>query len=186
MFRFPQRDEADSPWPIFERVLRFPELAELASILEQDCAMAFVFRAGEFKLRGQAVLGTACLPRVQGALAPLFDQLLEDVLGYPPDFLITLGADWWAEASPQEREILVFHEALHCGQAKDQYGTLRFDRMTGRPVLSMVPHDLEEFNAVVARYGAWKGDVEAFLAAAGSYVPPPGPSATAQPDDDVF
>lgn len=167
-FRIPDSEGADSPWPIFERLLNsHDELSELSDMLGQDVKLAFMMRAGEWGRHGRQTLGTCyCQPSAQGDLRPLFEQLLEDTLGFYPDFLIVLSDDWWAEATPVEREVLVFHEALHAGQARDKYGELRFHRETGVPIPTVRPHDLEEFNAVVARYGAWKGDVAAFLSAA--------------------
>jgi hypothetical protein len=154
----------DSPWPIFERVIRYPELAVQEGLHGEDITWAFFFRLEEdgWTRDSRMILGTAQMPRVSGSLAGLFDQLLEDVCGYAPDFLILLNEAWWMQASDREREILVFHELSHCGQAIDRYGVPRVNKQTGRPILAMVAHDLEEFNAVAARYGEWKSDITAF------------------------
>lgn len=157
-----------SPWPIFRRLLEtHNELAELGEMLEAGITVAFMLRAGEWKSSGRSILGKCyCGPSAQGDLRPLFEQLLTDTLGYYPDFLICLQAEWWEDATDAQREVLLFHEALHAGQAKDQFGSPKFNRDTGMPVPCIVPHDLEEFNAVVRRYGAWTFDVAEFLAAA--------------------
>lgn len=171
-YRFPLQDEPDSPWPIFERVLQTHHELEVQADLvhNHDIAFAFVYRYADGDngwTKGlKRILGMACMPGVNGQLSDLFDQLLEDTLGYPPDFLILLNGDWWEAATDREREILVVHEALHCGQALDKYGAPRFTKMDNRPVLTMVQHDVEEFTAVVRRYGAWKGDLQEFLEAA--------------------
>lgn len=173
MFTICQQDDETSPWPIFQRLLLDrEELADLKAMLEAEVTIAFMLRGGEWKGSGQGkvTLGKCyCGPSAQGDLRPLFEQLLEDTLGYYPDFLIILSGDWWDDASALEREILVFHEALHAGHARDKYGEPRFDRMTGKPVPCIRPHDIEEFNAVVRRYGGWKSDVADFLAAADAY-----------------
>ena len=167
MFTICDADTPDSPLPIFERLLRsHVELGELKDMLDAGLTVAFMFRAGEFKLSGRNVLGACYMPGVTGALRPLFEFLLEERLGYFPTWLIILSEDFWTEAPAIEREILVFHEALHCGQAQDQYGAPKFSRQSGEPVACLRPHDLEEFNAVVRRYGAWKSDVANFLDAA--------------------
>jgi len=168
MFRVPVEGDPDSPWPIFERLkASHPELAELASMLEQEITLAFMFRAGEWGSNGRMTLGKCyCGPSAQGDLRPLFEQLLEDTLGFYPHFLIILSDDWWQDASPVQREILVFHEALHAAHAKYKYGELRFHRETGQPIPGIRPHDVEEFTSVVARYGGWKEDVAEFLRAA--------------------
>lgn len=172
-YAFPAADGPDSPWPIFERILvTHEELALQAELVtDHEVKFAFVMRTdfgenGWADGPGRIKLGTACMPRVTGALAGLFDQLLEDTLGYRPDFLITINSEWWSQATDQEREILVFHEALHCGQATDKYGSPKFNRQTGAPILSMIAHDVEEFESVVRRYGAWKSDIRSFLDAA--------------------
>lgn len=166
-FTFPASDDADGPWPIFERLLlTHEELGELASMLDSEIRVAFLMRHGDWGKHGRMTLGVCCIPSVQGELKPLFAQLLEDTLGYFPDFLILLNADWWEEASPLQREILVFHEAMHAAQARDKYGAPRFHRETGAPIPTIRGHDVEEFTPVVRRYGAWKSDLAEFLAAA--------------------
>jgi len=174
MFVVPGEQDEDSPWPIFRRLLStHVELAELKSMLDSDITIAFMFRAGEWERDGRVTLGKCyCQPSAQGDLRPLFEQLLEDTLGFYPDFLIVLNAEWWGQASEREREILVFHESLHARQAVDKYGAPRFDRATGRPVPAIRPHDVEEFTAVAARYGAWKSDLQEFAAALNGQRPP--------------
>jgi hypothetical protein len=131
---FPPEIGADSPWPIFERVLDYPELASQAELArDHEVRWAFVLRRemGEdgMWLQGQRrILGMACMPRVQGVLGGLFGQLLEDALDYLPDFLIVLDRSWWEASTDREREILVFHELLHCGQALDGQGAPKFRR----------------------------------------------------------
>lgn len=166
-YTVPAKDEADSPWPIFERLLvTHAALDELHGMMEAGTTIAFMFRFGEWKRHDRGILGTCyCRPSAQGDLRPLFEQLLEDTLGFYPDFLIVLNADWWGEASQVERDVLVFHEALHAKQATDKHGSPRFDRETGVPVPGIRGHDVEEFNAVAELYGAWKGDIREFRAA---------------------
>jgi hypothetical protein len=169
-YTFPAEDHPDSPWPIFERVLRLEELSVQAALVgDHEVKFAFAMRFdGEevswFK-GGRQILGMAHMPRVSGQLSDLFDQLLEDTLGYAPDFLIVLNGEWWEAANDIEREILVAHETGHCGQALDRFGEPRFNRQTEAPVLAMVPHDVEEFHFIARRYGAWKSDLREFMAA---------------------
>jgi hypothetical protein len=171
MFTVPAKDEEGSPWPIFERLLQsHPELGELSDMVGSEITVAFMFRYGDWGRQGRMILGTCyCKPSAQGDLRPLFEQLLEDTLGYYPDFLIVLAGDWWLEATELQREILVFHEAMHAGHARDKYGELRFDRQTGKPIPNIRPHDVEEFTAVAERYGPWKGDLAEFAAALRRY-----------------
>lgn len=174
----------DSPWGYFARVLGYDELHEQAFLTSVGVRWAFVFRdEGEWNRGGKMILGTACMPSVTGALSGLFEQLLGDAVGYWPDFLITLNGAYWEQATDLEREILVFHELKHCGQAKDQYGNPKFRKSDGGPVLSMVAHDVEEFSDVVARYGAWKGDLRDFLDAAARG--PKKPNSKVRPAPDL-
>lgn len=166
MYVFPGAEDEDSPWPIYERILKtHDELRTLRELTAGGINLAFALRAGEWTKPGRTILGMCYMPRVQGDLQGLFAQLLEDTLGYWPDFLIVLSLDWWEEATPEKREILLFHELLHCGWAKDRHGVERWSP-DGVPVPCLNPHDLEEFNAVVERYGSWSPDVTRFLAAA--------------------
>lgn len=154
-----------TPLGIFNRILRsHEELAPLKSLIEDsDCKLAFLFKEGELKFRGELAAGLAALPDAQGAMKPLFAWLLEGALGYAPDWLIILSKDWWDEnREPLTREALVFHEALHCGQQRDKWGMPRFNASTGMPVIGLLPHDVEEFHAVVQRYGAWTPDLVEF------------------------
>jgi len=50
---------------------------------------------------------------------------------------------------PKYREPLMFHEMLHCGENDD-----------GSPCI--IEHDVEEFGAVVQKYGLWKEDLSEF------------------------
>lgn len=101
----------------------------------------------------------------QGAFKDLFEQLLLGMLGHLPKFVVVINAPWWEQASAHEREALVFHELMHVRQKMDKFGGLKFDK-DGLPVYGCQGHDIEEFRAVVARYGAWKGDIADFLQAA--------------------
>lgn len=157
-------DGEETPLGIFERISRtHEELGPLRELLDDhELRIAFLMKEGELKLRGEHVAGLAALPDAQGAMKPLFSWMLEEVLGYHPDWLIILSADWWAETPDlTKREALVDHEAMHCGQLKDKYGEPRFNAMGG-PIVGIVAHDVEEFEAVVRRYGAWTPDLETF------------------------
>lgn len=163
MFTIADVESSTGPWAILRRILTYPEMVELKDLLDSDISIAIIMRTGEWNEGGRGILGTCGIPTVSGKLRPLFEHMLESWLGYYPDFLITLNLDFWEDANDITREALLFHEAKHAGHAKDQYGSPRFHRETGRPITCIVPHDLEEFNAVVSRYGAWKGDVQSFL-----------------------
>lgn len=145
---------------IAARVLAMPEHEHL---VDHDVPIGWLMR-NDPKHKGNKVeLGSVhdVKAMFQGGFKDLGLQLLHGMLGHLPDFLVVLNAPWWAEATPREREALVFHELAHIKQAIDRYGAPRFDR-DGLPVFKVVGHDLEEFKSVVARYGLWSPDVAEF------------------------
>lgn len=161
VFTVPANDA--HPSTIADRLMRLPELAHLA---EHEVSFLWLLRNTEQVQGGRRVIGMVHEPQVQGRLRDLFTQMLVQTYGFMPDFVITLDADFWADATPLQREALVHHELSHVKQANDKFGDPRVNKQTGEPVFELVAHDLEEFNATVKRYGAWKGDVAAFLDAA--------------------
>lgn len=152
------------PGDIAERVMLMPEHRHLT---ENEISFGWLMR-NEPKVKGNRVeLGSVHETQHmgQGAFKDLFEQLLLGMLGHLPDFVVVINAQWWEQAGPMEREALVFHELCHVRQKVDKYGSPRFDK-DGLPVYGCQGHDIEEFHAVVARYGSWKGDIADFLHAA--------------------
>lgn len=83
------------------------------------------------------------------------------------NFLLTFYAPYWLDVDNTSACALSEHELYHCGQARDQWGCLKFTKQ-GKPVFGLRGHDVEEFVGVVARYGigAAAGRSRAFLEAA--------------------
>ena len=163
MYVFPDHDGPESPMRVLDRL--YVSHQELHAVAALEPNVRFAFKYGGLRHRGRRALGVCYMPSVQGELRPLFEQLLHDALGLYPDFLIVIEAEWWEGAPEREREILVFHEAMHMMQAEDEYGTPRFNRTTGEPIWAVRPHDVEEFACVARRYGAWSGDLVNFVEA---------------------
>lgn len=69
------------------------------------------------------------------------------------DFLIEINRRAWAVLSQRQRVALVDHELAHCGTETTE---------DGEDKLVMIAHDLEEFNAIVQRWGIWQPDIAAF------------------------
>jgi hypothetical protein len=65
------------------------------------------------------------------------------------DFVITIDYFFWRE-NPEKQEALLFHELCHV--IADETGKL-----------STVPHDVEEFYSVIAKYGDWKKEIKPFV-----------------------
>lgn len=133
-----------------EKLLRLPEFAHLR---DGEANIRFLFRQDVKIQQGRQILGTCHIPSVQGRLKDVFLWLLEEKFGALPDFLIELESEYWVdECDDLGREILIYHELMHAGQARDKDGEDRFDQ-EGRPVWCIIGHDVEEFAAVVRRYG---------------------------------
>lgn len=162
-YRLP--DAETHPAIIAERVLQMPEHAHLR---ENEARIEWLMRVAPKVKGGRHVLGTAYMPTVQGELRDLFEWMLHSLLGHLPDFLIVLDLGYWEQATPLQREILVYHELSHCIQKTDIYGAPRFTK-DGLPVWGLREHDVNEFTQTVARYGAWNDDIRAFVAAAADH-----------------
>jgi hypothetical protein len=93
-------------------------------------------------------------------------QQIEEWFGAMPDFLITFSASAALGMDDPSFCALVEHELYHCGQKLDRYGMPAFNKDTGKPILTMRGHDVEQFIGVVERYGADAADVSAMIDAA--------------------
>jgi hypothetical protein len=82
------------------------------------------------------------------------------------DFLIVIAKDVWDSVPEHDwRRALVHHELCHVGVRYDEDGAPKVDEESGRLVVHCKNHDIEEFEATLAAYGAWHGDLRKFLAA---------------------
>lgn len=104
------------------------------------------------------------------------------------DFTITLYMMPWGDLSIEQKKACMDHELNHCGVhyepykeqvgsskrgkprfkvVKDDYGRKQFtDEIkrdeNGIPKWRLVPHDLEEFRDIIARWGCWDDSIQAF------------------------
>lgn len=101
------------------------------------------------------IAGTAEIPFYRGGKWQTARQRMQTVewFGAIPDFIITLDANYCAEATDVDFCALVEHELYHCAQALDEFGSPKFNAITERPIFSIRSHDVEEFVGVVRRYG---------------------------------
>lgn len=120
-----------------------------------DVHIEYVFRSEPAKENGKEKWGTA--RKITGLNAYLAGDTAEG--GEADDFFVVeIAEPIWAVLDEPQKVALVDHELSHC--------TTAIDEKTGDLKLKMRPHDLEEFSAIVRRYGLWREDVEAFLKAA--------------------
>lgn len=118
-----------------------------------DVEIRYVFRSEAAKQNGKTILGKA--RKVSGLSAYLAQpEPGETPSGDADLFVIEIAEPEWADLTDAQRVALVDHELCHC--------TTSFDEDTETLKLKTVPHDLEEFRAVVERHGLWRPDVEDF------------------------
>lgn len=79
---------------------------------------------------------------------------LRNWFGYIPTYIITIDAQYAAEASDTDFCALIEHELCHIGVKRDADGNIQVSNMTGEPKHYLRGHDVEEFYTVVERYGA--------------------------------
>lgn len=151
-------------------------IAETADLLNDDhehlrnAHIGFLWTNVSNAKKGRMVIGTAEPGSPQGAMGKWSRaRAVLQVTGWfgdVPDFIITINANWWLQASDAEACALVEHELYHCAQDVDAFGAPKFSKETGRPIFAMRGHDVEEFVGVVRRYGADATHVRALVEAA--------------------
>lgn len=145
-----------------DRLIALPEFEHLR---DGEARLVFVMRTFPLIRNGKQELGSCHLPTVQGKLKDVFNWMLRTRFGFMPDFVIVLCQRYWSEASDLDRQILVHHEMLHCGQKVDAYGSPKFT-MEGKPEWCIRAHCVEEFQEIVERYGAHDEALRAMVDAA--------------------
>jgi hypothetical protein len=76
-------------------------------------------------------------------------------------FVMEINWQTWVIAKPFERVALIDHELSHYGIDEDEE--------SGELTPVILSHDLEEFRAIVDRWGLWRPDVELFAASCAQY-----------------
>jgi len=66
------------------------------------------------------------------------------------DFIITIYDKVWEQLADKEKKYVLDHELYHAFVGENK---------NGEPVYKTVPHDLEEFNEIVERYGLMQRDL---------------------------
>lgn len=126
-----------------------------------------LFRLGKWRSRGKDVWGKA--ERLSGPAAYFAQAALTDPESATDEaaFLLTISESAWASLEDGGRRALVDHELSHCQVAMED----------GVAELSLVPHDVEEFQGVIERHGLWRREVEEFVRAGGQLALPLGEAA---------
>jgi hypothetical protein len=121
--------------------------------------------------KGIPVAGDASIPHPHPSLGKweraLYNWQMKQWFGPRlPDFLIRLYAPYASACENVDFCALVKHELCHMAQATDEFGAPRFNRETGRPVYTMIGHDVEQFISVVRDFGPVGRNVKALADAA--------------------
>lgn len=135
-----------------------PEVADLAQKLidsvedheplrDPRVRVECVYRDKATRSKGRVQLGKA--RKVSGLNAFLAnpESVQRDL------FVIEIAEDCWDRLTDDQQLALVDHELAHCRVEYDDVGT---------PQLSVVGHDLEEFEQIIRRHGLWQSDVASF------------------------
>lgn len=95
--------------------------------------------------------------KVTSLNAFLSQEKNEEMAETKPFFVLVISKPIWDTLQENKRKALVDHELSHAGAELDENGELK---------LHIIPHDLEEFSAIVRRHGMWREDVKEFVDAA--------------------
>jgi hypothetical protein len=120
-----------------------------------DVRIKYLFRNDTPQKGGKLVWAQA--RKVTGLNAFLAGEEREDGAIDKSFFVIVVSEKVWMTLDAKQKTALIDHELAHCWAEENDKGEL---------VLSMLEHDLNEFAAIVERYGNWRKDIEQFLRAA--------------------
>jgi len=134
-----------------------PEVQEIANKLIPDfhphlegIRIEYVFTDTVPNKGGKQVWGTMRkISALPAYLAFAGDPTEEEV---EPFFCMVITLPVWEQLPDKHKLALVDHELCHAAMEEEK--------------LKVVPHDLEEFSAVVERHGLWRKDIQDFITAA--------------------
>lgn len=164
------------PSPELEAWVRASIISEAGKLHNPDhehlehAQLAFLWAGIENTRAGRSIIGQ-CEHEPPGAMMGKWakgraHQQLAEWFTAPPDFLITLDADYCVNCTDNEFCALVEHELYHAAQAVDGFGSPKFSKATGLPMFAIRGHDVEEFVGVVRRYGPSREVAQLIAAAA--------------------
>lgn len=112
----------------------------------QDARVLYLFTTAQRRRCDRVVLGTAQKANpIQRYLSRKAQEVADDEVAFAADFIILISYLDWQIAGDTEREALVYHELCHCG----------LKVKNGKRTWVLRGHDVEEFAAVIQRYGLY-------------------------------
>lgn len=148
---------APDPRQIADRLIE--TLDDFTHLKEAAPTLLFLFSERAIPFRGGLAWAVILFPRWQGPAgliaAWLVAQFGAGQLGaaLDPDYVVLFDAARWRSLDAERRERLVFHELSHLAAVEDEFGVIRRNRETGKPLLKLAPHSYEYFDAEIRRYG---------------------------------
>ena len=133
----------------------------------EECRIGYLLTDEEIKMQGKVKAGFVTMPTAQGQNRKLYEWSLTQAFDFvdpnydepvAPDAIMVIAAEAWEEYSPEQRTMLVFHELEHIAHATTREGEERYSEEDGRPVYSIVGHDVEEFVSVAETFGTLDGN----------------------------
>lgn len=132
---------------------------EFSHLQEAQPVLLVLFSQRTLFLHGGQKAAVIVQPRWQGPLGQVAETLLAH-LGAPqlgasvdPDYVVIVDIAIWSVLDAERRERLIFHELSHLQPQEDEFGSIRRNKVTGKPLLKLVPHDCEVFHSELERYG---------------------------------
>jgi hypothetical protein len=125
-------------------------------LIECDVRIEYAFVDEPTKTKGKEALATC---RKVGSYAAYLatEDIEEFTHKQDPFFLISVWLEGWNSLAEDQKIALIDHELCHAFAWENPE--------TGEVKISLLPHDIEEFNVVVKRHGIWLSDVNAFALA---------------------
>lgn len=159
---------AAEPASIAARLIDSAE--ELSHLQEAQPLLLVLFSQRTLILHGGPCAAVIIQPRWQGPLGIVAECLLAEfgrpvLEGNDPDYVIVVDIAIWASLDAERRERLMFHELTHLQVVEDEFGVKKRNKQTGKPMLKLVPHDVELFESEMRRYGVEVCNAEDFLIA---------------------
>lgn len=121
----------------------------------EDADIVYLWAAGPMRKQGQAIVGQCekLAFRAGGWAKARQEQQFYEWFGHVPEYVITFDAFYCSTADDLSFCALAEHELMHIAHAEDAFGTPRYSKQTGLPVLEIRGHDVSEFVGIVERYG---------------------------------
>ena len=113
------------------------------------CKIAYLFKVSAGTKRKTSGREGKKITMAKTSMVPIKTRTLFEIEGISPYiFVIEFDVNIWNDLPDTSKKALVDHELLHCGNDTDGYYIRH--------------HGIEEFSAILQRWGTWTQDVKEF------------------------